>query len=349
MLAKDNKLAKLNEQLYACGQEIGEYRSFLPNAALKLRELCLQKSVLKRMLSKAQMDLQKARDYMRKLLPRHQPKSILKTNGAKKHPTSYFTQKDCQDVPEEPRILTYQSKCVKLRRCVIAIIAANRLTRMGTRVHQTQLDEGEIDWVISAFSSTRSKSQPSLKALLSDQFISGGSLSARPMTQSYSIFNNCKYESMLQLLQIGLQNISQVLTSAHTASRSTIDKNAVDDNNEPTLPKELRKLFLTSISKVKDVALMAKANMVLREEELHQSKEQCKFYEVKLVEQTQNCFSMQQLMTKTGSEFDQFKERHIALQAELQASVPMEEYTHLKETLVSMDEQAEKYQTKVAK
>ena len=49
------------------------------------------------MLKKAQDDLSKARDYMRKLLPRHQPKSILKVknNMSRKNPQSYFIQKDC--------------------------------------------------------------------------------------------------------------------------------------------------------------------------------------------------------------------------------------------------------------
>ena len=55
------------------------------------------------------------------------------------------------------------------------------------------------------------------------------------------------------------------------------------------------------------------------------------------------------MMNNTGTEFDQFKEKHIALQAELQASVPMEEYNRLKETLTSMDEQVENQQAKIAK
>ena len=61
------------------------------------------------MLEKANADLSKARDYTRKLLPRHHPKTILKTKSAsyQKNPTNYYTQKDCQEQTEDQSHLKY--------------------------------------------------------------------------------------------------------------------------------------------------------------------------------------------------------------------------------------------------
>ena len=48
--------------------------------------------------------------------------------------------------------MTYQSKCLKLRRCVIAIIAANRLRKLSTGLVASQLDDADIDLYLKTVS-----------------------------------------------------------------------------------------------------------------------------------------------------------------------------------------------------
>ena len=66
--------------------------------------------------------------------------------------------KDCQDADEPSEVIIsnhgYLSKCVKLRRCVIAVIAANRMSRLSTRRRHVMLDEVEIDWVVNSIAAS---------------------------------------------------------------------------------------------------------------------------------------------------------------------------------------------------
>ena len=57
----------------------------MPAAVFKLRDLAFHKAILSRMLAKAQAELCKAYEYVKKLLPRHQAKSILKNGRNKRH------------------------------------------------------------------------------------------------------------------------------------------------------------------------------------------------------------------------------------------------------------------------
>ena len=107
------------------------------------------------MLAKAQADLKKASEYVKKLLPRQQPKSILKKgHGRRKKSVHYFEQQD-SDEEETARDsvkmstlgdttsghLGYEATCMKLRRSVIMIIACNRLRKLSTRQSQTVMEE----------------------------------------------------------------------------------------------------------------------------------------------------------------------------------------------------------------
>ena len=54
-------------------------------------------------------------------------------------------------------------------------------------------------------------------------------------------------------------------------------------------------------------------------------------------------------MQSTHAEFEAIKERHLALQAEIQSSVPFDEYERLKATLAHMDDQVSQMSAQIAK
>ena len=79
---------QFEETLELQSQQISAYRANLPVTLIKLSELGQQKKVLGEMLARSQQDLVKAKEYMKKLLPRHQPKSILKNGKGHKRKAS---------------------------------------------------------------------------------------------------------------------------------------------------------------------------------------------------------------------------------------------------------------------
>ena len=142
---KDYRQQHLESQLEVLNNQIQAYKANFPIALVKIHELAGQKRLLTRMLDKANHNLTKAREYVKKLLPRHQPKSILKNTkkGSKKKDDQnnlYYEQHDSDDETHANSIdttpgghLSYESTCLKLRRSVIMIIACNRLRKATNR------------------------------------------------------------------------------------------------------------------------------------------------------------------------------------------------------------------------
>ena len=105
-----------------------------PVALLKLHDLTEQKQLLKQMLQSSQKDLITASDLLTKLLPKKQPKSILK-GGKKKQLCS-----ESSDEAHAPNL----SCRMKLRRCVIAILACNRLAKMAGAANVSVMEPAQV-------------------------------------------------------------------------------------------------------------------------------------------------------------------------------------------------------------
>ena len=84
---------------------------------------------------------------------------------------------------------------------------------------------------------------------------------------------------------------------------------AANEEDIAKLPLNLRKLFQTPLSLVKSCALQVKANMMLREDELSQIREQATYQEEQLSDQAKKYIDLQNTMQATIADFDQFKER----------------------------------------
>ena len=82
MIEKEKQLASLKQTLTETSSSLEAYMVNFPVALLKLHDLTEQKQLLKQMLQSSQRDLITASDLLTKLLPKKQPKSILK--GGKK-------------------------------------------------------------------------------------------------------------------------------------------------------------------------------------------------------------------------------------------------------------------------
>jgi len=223
------------------------------------------------MHEKAQTELSKTKNYVKKLLPRHQPKSILK-NGRpdKKKAQQYFSQKDFENdvgVGQHGH-LSYQASCVKLRRVVISIIACHRLKKLVTRKTAVCLDEAELHRVIATVTSDRA-GQPLSTEMANTIFLRlvSSTLSPRgPKDQDLSIFNCNRFESLTSLLRVGLSNIKSELARSQ-------GKQSLGQDPASTAPESVRRLFEGASTVIKRCALLVKSNMSLREEELSVAKE----------------------------------------------------------------------------
>ena len=83
MIEKEKQIASLRQNLIETSSTLEAYTANFPLAILKLHDLVEQKKILKQMLQSSQKDLDTASDLLKKLLPKKQPKSILKS-GKKK-------------------------------------------------------------------------------------------------------------------------------------------------------------------------------------------------------------------------------------------------------------------------
>ena len=79
----------------------------------------------------------------------------------------------------------------------------------------------------------------------------------------------------------------------------------------------MTRVFLGEVHTAKRTALQIRADLVRREEEYVQCREQAALFEEQLTDQAQKYLELQGALQTTSLEFTNFKERHFALQSEL--------------------------------
>ena len=77
-------------------------------------------------------------------------------------------------------------------------------------------------------------------------------------------------------------------------------------------------MLASNLPVIKKAAAKVKAYLVSQEDELKQSKETKSLFEEQLSDQSQKYIELQGALQTTSSQFNTFKERHYALQEELQ-------------------------------
>ena len=169
---------------------------------------------------------------------------------------------------------------MKLRRSVIMIIACNRMKKLAAKQTSTALEEEEIHKCVTIV--TAHKSAQPLNAEMAEAIFTelasasfgptggpnGGSNGPIPRLQnqqSLSIFNCRRFDGLLQMLSVGLQNIKLLIPSALKANSSDCDF----DN----IPAVMTRVFVSDSHMTKRIALKIRANLVRREDEYVQCRE----------------------------------------------------------------------------
>ena len=229
---------------------------------------------------------------------------------------------------------------MKLRRSVIMIIACNRLKKLSSKLESSSqgitahLDQEDIHKCVTSITSQRNAMplSPEMADTLFTQLCqsvgpsglpssrSNSSPSTRLLSQqpNLSIFNCRRFESVIHLLSIGLQNIKLVLPDhdKDTQKRNTSSTRSIKTTTLQTiesstnLPQAIQRVFLQSRFHVlKQCARLVKSNMQKREEELSTLREQAGLTEDQLTDQAAKYLELQTAMQGTLGEFEMFKER----------------------------------------
>ena len=174
---------------------------------------------------------------------------------------------------------------MKLRRSVIMIIACNRMKKLAKKQTSTALEEEDIHKCVTIV--TNHKSAQPLNAEMAEAIFtelasasfgpagglngSNGPIPRLQNQQSLSIFNCRRFDSVLQMLSVGLQNIKLLIPSVLKANSKEYDFE--------NIPAVMTRVFQGEVHIAKRLALQIRADLVRREDEYVLCREQASLFE----------------------------------------------------------------------